>query len=163
MTTGLIFFFGVIALILLERGAVRIRRMLGRLIEGQRELQDQVRRMEEAQGRLFHDLAGMRREIDRMATPTGTPGLDRSPGDEGEDLEALEKSAATGDVAAQDRLARFYAEGERKDPVTALMWFTISGHQPQSAELMAALVHDMTTAQIEDAQKRAKDWREANR
>ena len=71
-------------------------------------------------------------------------------------------AAMQGDADAQHNLGVMYAKGEgvMQDPVLAYMWFNLAAAQGQKAatELLGSLGRTMTPAQIEEAQKLAREW-----
>ena len=92
-----------------------------------------------------------------------------APQDYSEALKWLCRSADQGYAPAQKDIGRMYAEGQGipKDLVRAHMWFNLSASQPgsyrketqsQAAQEREKLTRQMTSEEIAQAQKLAKDW-----
>ncbi|MBI4634355.1 MAG: sel1 repeat family protein [Deltaproteobacteria bacterium] len=86
------------------------------------------------------------------------------PQDYMEALKWFRRAAEQGYVYAQFNLGMLYAEGGRgikQDNVQALMWFNFAAAQgdAEAVQEKAALVLRMTPAQIEEAQKRAREFK----
>ena len=81
-----------------------------------------------------------------------------------EALKWFRRAAEQGDVNAQFNLGMLYAEGGRginQDNVQALMWFNFAAAQgnTEAVQEKATLVLRMTPVQIEEAQKRAREFK----
>lgn len=82
-------------------------------------------------------------------------------------LRAIRMAAERGDVAAQNNLGVLYAEGEGvpQDNVLAHKWFNLAAAQGNriAAQNRDEMASRMSTGQIGEAQRLAREWSAANR
>lgn len=75
----------------------------------------------------------------------------------------LTRAAEQGDRLAQRKLGVIYSTGRgvRVDPVKAHMWFNLAAASGDTGaiELRNSAVRKMTAAQIQEAQRLAREWR----
>ena len=87
------------------------------------------------------------------------------PKDYGEATKWFLRTANQGDIFAQIALAGAYAQGlgVQKDMVEALKWLDVAaaanGLNGKAAESRDAFAHSLTPAQVDEAQRRAAEWK----
>lgn len=82
--------------------------------------------------------------------------------DASEAAEWYRKAAEQGNSAGQSNLARLYRDGRGvpQDYVLAHMWFNLAAQQsPDVRQAVEEIAELMTPGQIEEAQRRAQEWR----
>ena len=103
-----------------------------------------------------------------MYYPIGDPSFDTTKGDIAEALVWYRRAAEQGDVNAEIALGMAYAEGIGvvQDNIEADKWYDIAASQAKSADELAdiathhnKLAHTMTSSQIAEAQKLAREWK----
>jgi TPR repeat protein len=103
-----------------------------------------------------------------MYYPIGDPSLDATKGNLAQSLVWYRRAAEQGNVDAQVALGLAYAQGMGvvQDYVEADKWFNIAASRAESADELAdiatrhnKLAHVMTSSQIAEAQKLAREWR----
>jgi uncharacterized protein len=103
-----------------------------------------------------------------MYYPIGDPSFDATKGNLGQALGWYRRAAEQGDIGAQVALGLAYAQGIGviQDFIEADKWFNIAASRANSADELAdiatrhnKLAHVMTSSQIAEAQKLAREWR----
>jgi TPR repeat protein len=103
-----------------------------------------------------------------MYYPIGDPSFDATKGNLGQALVWYRRAAEQGDIGAQVALGLAYAQGIGviQDFIEADKWFNIAASRANSADELAdiatrhnKLAHVMTSSQIAEAQKLAREWR----
>jgi uncharacterized protein len=103
-----------------------------------------------------------------MYYPIGDPSFDTTKGDIAKALVWYRRAAEQGDVNAEIALGKAYAEGIGvvQDNIEADKWYNIAASQAKSADELAdiathhnRLAHTMTSSQIAEAQKLAREWK----
>jgi uncharacterized protein len=103
-----------------------------------------------------------------MNFPIGDPSFDAAKGNLAEALVWYRRAAEQGDIGAQVALGLAYAQGIGvvQDYIEADKWFHIAASRAKSADELAdiashhnKLAHVMTSSQIAEAQKLAREWR----
>jgi TPR repeat protein len=105
-----------------------------------------------------------------MNYPIGDPSFDAAKGNIAQALVWYRRAAEQGDTRAQVALGLAYAQGIGvvQDYIEADKWFNIAASRAKSADELAdiashhnKLAHMMTSSQIDEAQKLAREWRAA--
>jgi TPR repeat protein len=103
-----------------------------------------------------------------MNYPIGDPSFDAAKGNLAQALVWYRRAAEQGDISAQVALGLAYAQGIGvvQDYIEADRWFNIAASRAKSADELAdiathhnKLAHVMTSSQIAEAQKLAREWR----
>jgi TPR repeat protein len=103
-----------------------------------------------------------------MYYPIGDPSFDATKGDIAKALVWYRRAAEQGNVDAVIALGMAYAEGIGvvQDNIEADKWYNIAASQAKSADELAdiatrhnKIAHTMTSSQIAEAQKLAREWR----
>jgi TPR repeat protein len=103
-----------------------------------------------------------------MNYPIGDPSFDAAKGSLAQALVWYRRAAEQGDIRAQVALGLAYAQGIGvvQDYIEADKWFNIAASRAKSADELAdiashhnKLAHMMTSSQIDEAQKLAREWR----
>ena len=103
-----------------------------------------------------------------MNYPIGDPSFDAAKGNLAQALVWYRRAAEQGDIGAQVALGLAYAQGIGvvQDYIEADKWFNIAASRAKSADELAdiashhnKLAHLMTSSQIAEAQKLAREWR----
>ena len=103
-----------------------------------------------------------------MNYPIGDPSFDAAKGNLAQALVWYRRAAEQGDIGAQVALGLAYAQGIGvvQDYIEADKWFNIAASRAKSADELADiathhnnLAHVMTSSQIAEAQKLAREWR----
>ena len=103
-----------------------------------------------------------------MNYPIGDPSFDAAKGNPAQALVWYRRAAEQGDIGAQVALGLAYAQGIGvvQDYIEADKWFNIAASRAKSADELAdiathhhKLAHVMTSSQLAEAQKLAREWR----
>ena len=103
-----------------------------------------------------------------MNYPIGDPSFDAAKGNPAQALVWYRRAAQQGDIGAQVALGLAYAQGIGvvQDYIEADKWFNIAASRAKSADELADIAthhhkfaHVMTSSQLAEAQKLAREWR----